>query len=88
MENIFFLNIPIQMISCTNTDGRIIPLKFKFKNKDGSIVTVFIKTVLSSEKNQIGIRYVCTADISGSEKSFTLWHSFYSHDWKLTQVNS
>ncbi|MDE7176344.1 MAG: hypothetical protein K2O59_00845 [Lachnospiraceae bacterium] len=33
MESILCINIPVQMISCTDTDGKITPMRFRFKDK-------------------------------------------------------
>lgn len=50
MENILCIDIPVQMISCTDTDGKITPLRFRFRDNNGEIITITI------EKNCLQIR--------------------------------
>lgn len=63
MESIVCVDIPIQMISCTDTDGKITPLKFRFRDKSGEIITIIIEKILSTDqdRNRMGINFSCTA---------------------------
>lgn len=77
------------MISCTDTDGKITPMRFRFKDIDGSIVSVTIDKILKRENltRLIGIKYQCTAIIYGMEKSFTLQYNYSMHEWKMIEIS-
>ena len=42
VESILCVDIPVQMISCTDTNGKITPLIFRFKDKTGELISVTI----------------------------------------------
>jgi hypothetical protein len=86
MESILHVNIPVQMISCTDTDGKITPLRFRFRDRNGELVTVQVEHVVSMEHNQVGVTCTCSATFYGQEKQFTLWYSFFSHTWQLSRL--
>ncbi len=89
MNSILRASIPIQMISCTDTDGKITPMRFRFKDIDGSIVSVTIDKILKREDltRLIGIKYQCTAIIYGMEKAFTLQYNYSMHEWKMIEIS-
>lgn len=89
MNSILRTSIPVQMISCTDTDGKITPMRFRFKNIDGSIVSVTIDKILKRENltRLIGIKYQCTAIIYGIEKGFTLQYNYSMHEWKMIEIS-
>ncbi len=89
MKSILRASIPVQMISCTDTDGKVTPMRFRFKDIDGSIVSVTIDKILKRENltRLIGIKYQCTAIIYGMEKHFTLHYNYSMHEWKMTQIS-
>jgi hypothetical protein len=86
MESILCVNIPVQMISCTDTDGKITPLRFRFRDKDEELVTVQVDHVVSMDRNQAGVSCICSATVYGQEKQFTLWYSFFSRTWQLSRL--
>ena len=63
MESILCVNIPVQMISCTDTNGKITPIRFRFRDRNGELITVTIDKVLSEDqsRNQVGINFSCSA---------------------------
>lgn len=88
METIVCIDIPVQMISCTDTNGTITPLRFRFKNSDEELVTVKIDRVTASNQDTstTGIQFDCEAEISGIKKSFQLRYSYYTREWKLSRI--
>ncbi|MDE6166853.1 MAG: hypothetical protein K2G28_00140 [Acetatifactor sp.] len=88
MESILCVDIPVQMISCTDTNGRIIPLRFRFRDKTGEIVTIVIDKVLSEDQaqNRMGVNFFCSAQICGTQKTFRLWYSYFVHEWRLSRL--
>lgn len=89
MKSILRASIPVQMISCTDTDGKVTPMRFRFRDNDGSLVSVTIENILKRESiaKSIGIDYQCTANIYGMEKHFTLHYNYSMHEWKMTQIS-
>ena len=88
MESILCVNIPVQMISCTDTDGTITPMRFRFRDKSGEIITIKIEKILSTDqdRNRMGINFSCTATLYGTQKKFTLWYSYTAHEWHISQL--
>lgn len=88
MESILNLCINIQMISVTDTNGVIHPVRFRFRDKTGEIVTVNIKTVEKSDQgqNNFNINFLCTAIIDNILKRFELRYSISQHKWFLSKI--
>ena len=86
MESILCVDIPIQMISCTDTNGKITPIRFRFLDNTGELVTVTINKILSTDqdKNRIGVNFSCAAQVHGSQKYFTLRYNYFAHEWRLS----
>lgn len=88
MDSILCVNIPVQMISCTDTDGKITPMRFRFRDKNGELVTVTIEKVLSEDqgRSRVGANFSCSALIHGNRKTFTLWYNYSAHEWHLSRL--
>lgn len=88
MESILCIDIPVQMISCTDTDGKITPMKFRFRDKTGELVSVTVDKVLSSAQSgsRVGARFACSARICGEAKTFHLWYNYFAHEWRLSRL--
>ena len=88
MESILCVNIPVQMISCTDTNGKITPIRFRFRDRNGELITVTIDKVLSEDqsRNQVGINFSCSAILYGRRKTFPLWYSYFAHEWHLSRL--
>lgn len=88
VESILCVDIPVQMISCTDTDGKITPMKFRFRDKTGELITVMIDKVLSENQgsNRIGANFSCSATVYGSKKTFRLWYNYFAHEWRLSRL--
>ena len=89
MESILCVDIPVQMISCTDTNGKITPLRFRFKDTSGELITVNIDKILSENQGEkrVGANYTCSATIHGTEKTFNLWYNYYAHEWHLSRLH-
>ena len=89
LESILCVDIPVQMISCTDTNGKITPMRFRFRDKTGEIITVTIDKVLSEDqdRNKIGVNYSCDAVICGTRKTFSLWYNYFAHEWHLSRLH-
>ncbi len=89
LESIVCVDIPVQMISCTDTNGKITPMKFRFQDKTGELITVTIDKILSEDqaKNRVGINFSCAAFVCGSRKTFGLRYNYFAHEWRLARLN-
>lgn len=89
LESILCIDIPVQMISCTDTDGKITPMRFRFRDKTGELISVSIDKVLSEDqdRNRVGVNFSCAASICGTQKIFRLRYSYFSHEWRLSRVH-
>ena len=60
MESILCVDIPVQMISCTDTNGKITPMRFRFRDKTGELITITIDKVLSEDqdRNKVGVNFI------------------------------
>lgn len=52
METILCIDTPVQMISCTDTNGKITPMWFHFRDRNGELVTIHIDRVISTDQKQ------------------------------------
>ena len=88
MESILCVNIPVQMSSCTDTNGKITPIRFRFRDKTGEIITVTIEKVLSEDqgRNRVGVNFSCAAIIYGTRRIFSLWYNYFAHEWHLSRL--
>lgn len=89
MESILCIDIPVQMISCTDTNGKITPMRFRFRDKNGEIITVIVEKVLSEDQdqNRVGANFTCVAPIYGTQKTFNLRYNYYAHEWRLSRLH-
>ncbi|MDE6974961.1 MAG: hypothetical protein K2P38_18020 [Lachnospiraceae bacterium] len=88
MESILCIDLPVQMISCTDTDGTITPMRFRFRDRNGEIMTVTIDKILTADqdKNRVGVNFSCTAAINGASRTFQLWYNYFAHEWRLSRL--
>lgn len=88
MDSYLCTNIPIKMISYTDTDGKITPMRFQFTDADGSTVMVKIERIISSDQpsSKIGAFFECAATFYGVEKRFKLYYSSMSRRWCLQRI--
>lgn len=88
MDSYMITNIPIQIISYTDVDGKVTPMRFRFVDYDGSKVTVNIDRIISSDqaKNKIGATFECAATLYGMEKRFKLYYSSISRVWVMEKI--
>lgn len=76
------------MIACTDTDGEITPIRFRFIDRDGTRVTVNVEKILSTDQktNRMGSTFECAATFYGSEKRFLLYYSLFSGKWTISRI--
>lgn len=89
LESILRIDMPVQMISCTDTNGKITPMRFRFRDKTGELLSVVVDKVLSEDqdKNKVGVNFSCAANVCGTQKIFRLRYSYFSHEWRLSGLS-
>ncbi len=84
------MNIPVQMISVCDYDGRIRPIRFRFEDSEHCMRTVRIQEVVTEKEIQyVGVEafaYVCRACTEGSQKMYELRYSVRTHKWVLFNI--
>lgn len=81
---------PIKMISVSEFDGVLTPIKFQMKNEVKELITVKIDNiVLRDEEKLAGNRmfiYRCQSDIEGTVKIYELKYEVSSCKWYLFKM--
>ncbi len=90
METILCIDTPVQMISCTNTNEKITPMRFRFRDRSGELVTIDIDRVLSTDQKggSLGANFVCTASIYDTQRILRLHYNYYAHEWQMAGIDS
>lgn len=77
--------IPVQMYSCTNRDGKIIPIKFKFEDEDCSIKQFSIIRITDiKEYPGLSISYDVVINNFDKEQLIRLDYHLIDHKWVLS----
>lgn len=83
------VNIPIQMMSLTDRDGRITPQWFRLETEDHEIRMCRIEQVVSrGEKRYVGVRekqFVCKIKMGELCKTLEMRYSVESQKWRIFQ---
>ncbi len=88
METILCIDTPVQMISCTDTDGKITPMRFRFRDRNGELITINIEKSVSAdqERSSLGANFICTAFLYGMQKTFRLRYNYHAHEWRMAGI--
>lgn len=83
------VNIPIQMMSLTDRDGRITPQWFRLETEDHEIrMFQIIQVVSRAEKNYAGVRekqFVCKIKMGETSRTLEMRYSVMSQRWRIFQ---
>lgn len=84
------LNKPIEMISCCNTLGEIVPIKFRLENEDHQMMVASIYEVIYKQESHIAgmqtFEYGCKIKIEGKEQLVEVSYQVHSHRWLIKKV--
>ena len=88
METILCIDTPVQMISCTDTNGKITPMRFRFRDRSGELITITIDEVISTDQKHgsLGANFICKATLYGTQRTFRLRYNYYSHEWRMSGI--
>jgi hypothetical protein len=93
-EALFSTPVPVQLFSVANTTGELIPLTFRYEDRDHGIRRIRIANILSHrEAATCGIPhivYICEAEIdrSAATRIFELRYYILTHKWTLYRILS
>lgn len=80
----FTKKIPLQMYCCTNRDGRIIPMKFKYEDDSQQRHTcVVIKVVEFKEYTGSNIDYDLVIEDDGFQQKVRVCYHINRHFWEI-----
>ena len=83
------VNIPIQLLSVTDRDGRITPLWFRLETEEHEIKKFRIEDIISrGEKNYVGIRekqFVCRIRQGEISKTLEMRYNTATQKWRIFQ---
>ena len=83
------VNIPIQLLSVTDRDGRITPLWFRLETEEHEIRKFRIEDIISrGEKNYVGIKekqFVCRICQDGMSKTLEMRYNTATQKWRIFQ---
>ena len=83
------VNIPIQLLSITDRDGKITPLWFRLETEEHEIRKFRIEDIISrSEKKFVGIKekqFVCRIEQDGMSKTLEMRYNTATQKWRIFQ---
>ena len=90
METILCIDTPVQMISCTDTDGKITPMRFRFRDRNGELITINIEKIVSAdqERSSLGANFICTAQHPVISSFFILLLFYLFAYWPMVWISS
>ena len=83
------VNIPIQLLSVTDRDGRITTLWFRLETEEHEIKKFRIEDIISrGEKNYVGIKekqFVCRIKQGEMSRTLEMRYNTATHKWRIFQ---
>lgn len=77
---------PVYMVACTEADGKITPLRFKYEEKDKTRVTLNIDEIRARKELKGRLSYTCQVTSYGQQKLVTLIFYTEQHIWVMPKV--
>ena len=82
-------NLPVQMLSSCDTQGGLLPLRFRFEDCSHQLHTVQITEVVDGRRVEyVGLEafvFLCKAELEGRSKLYELRYAVAAHRWTLTR---
>jgi hypothetical protein len=80
----------IEVVSWTNTDGKINPIRFRISNDDKSISVIKVDKVITIDKEKFAgnnmLVFKCQGIIKGSERLYELKYELGTCKWILFKI--
>lgn len=81
---------PVKMISVSEEDGFVTPIKFQMKNEEKEYITVKIDSIVLREEEKLAgnrmLIFRCQSNFSGLVKVFELKYELNSMKWYLYKI--
>lgn len=78
---------PVAVISCTESDGKVTPMRFKYSEKDETRVTVNIQEIRNRKAVKGGLGFTCLVTAYGRQKLVTLIFYTEQHIWVMPKIS-
>lgn len=83
------INIPAQVISITDTDGSVTPLRVRFKDPiSGEIQTYSEISVVRRNDKQMDVNFLCSTTQHNRENRFYVGYNYSRHVWTIQVRNT
>ena len=83
-------NKPIEMISCCNTLGEIVPIKFRMESDEHQVIVASIHEVVYKKESHIAgmqtLEYGCKIKIDGREQLVEVSYHVHQHRWLMKKI--
>lgn len=88
LDTIFSFNIPIQMIFCTDCDGKITPIRFRFRDRN-DVIAVRVEEILRRDinKTDFGTDFEVSGILYGEKRRFFIAYQYQMHTWRLKGIS-
>lgn len=84
------VNLPVEMISKTNLEGVITPVKFRLVGEDEAWIQIKVDQIITKELNKLAGNktwvYECQSIINGTKKPYQLRYEVDTCKWKLFKI--
>ena len=81
---------PIKMISISEFDGVVTPIKFQMKNEEKELITVKVDNIVLRDQEKLAgnkmFIYRCQSEVDGSIKVFELKYEVSTCKWYLWKM--
>ncbi len=88
MNDNLHLHIPIQIISCTDTDGHVHPIRFRFSDENKELLTVPVDEVVSYRTTATQLIINVYAPIYNRRRLIEITYSYTSRNWYIDWIKS
>lgn len=84
------MSTPIEMISCCNTLGEIVPIKFRMESSEHEIMVVPICEVIYRKESHFAgmqtFEYGCKIQIEGRQQLVEISYQVLNHRWLIKKI--
>jgi len=84
------LNKPVEMISCCNALGEIVPIRLRMENASHEVMVASINEIVYKKESHIAglltFEYGCKIKIEGREQLVEVSYQVHSHRWLIKKI--
>ncbi len=82
------VNLPIQMIECIDTNGRVHPMRFRFYDENHELQTVNAGDIINYKQTNSDINITLYAEIYERRRVIDIRYTKYDGFWKIMWIRS